>query len=279
MDAIQKLKEGDADAALAFLQDDVRRNPSNVKSRIFLFQLLSILGQWNRALKQLKVVGDLDAGALAMVQTYRETLRCEAFRAEVFSGNLLPLVFGDPEDWTPLLLESLRLSANGRYMEAQRLREQAFDMALAVSGSIDGQPFEWISDGDTRLGPVVEAIVKGRYYWIPFHRIKKINIDEPEDLRDIVWLPAHFAWTNGGEAVGFIPTRYPGSESSEDGLLKIARKTCWVEKEGDAFFGLGQRMWSTDGGLHPLMDIRTVELDSKLTQAESVSSGLEGSGA
>ncbi len=45
------------------------------------------MGQWDRALTQLDVAADLDAGALAMAQMYREAIRCERLRAEVFDGR------------------------------------------------------------------------------------------------------------------------------------------------------------------------------------------------
>ena len=35
--------------------------------------------------------------------------------------------------------------------------------------------FEWIADADDRLGPVLEAIVNGRYYWVPFERVRRIQ--------------------------------------------------------------------------------------------------------
>ena len=47
------------------------------KLRVFLFQLLCVLGQWERALTQLNVAAELDAQALAMAQMYREALQCE----------------------------------------------------------------------------------------------------------------------------------------------------------------------------------------------------------
>ena len=31
------------------------------------------------------------------------------------------------------------------------------------------------------MGPVLEAVINGRYYWVPFHRIQSINIEVPED--------------------------------------------------------------------------------------------------
>ncbi len=83
----------------------------------------------------------------------------------------------------------------------------------ASAGDIDGQPFEWIADADSRLGPVLEAVINGRYYWVPFSRLSRIQIEPPEDLRDMVWMPAHLQFENGGESVALIPTRYQGSGS------------------------------------------------------------------
>ena len=74
MTAEECLRDGKLGDALAELQNQVRGDPSNAKQRIFLFQLLSVLGQWERAMTQLNVAGDLDPGALAMVQAYREAL-------------------------------------------------------------------------------------------------------------------------------------------------------------------------------------------------------------
>jgi type VI secretion system protein ImpE len=196
-----------------------------------------------------------------MVEAYREALRCEVLRAEIFAGQRSPMVFGEPEQWVALLTEALRLTSQGQHAQSQPLRKMAFDAAPATSGTIDGTPFEWIADADTRLGPVLEAIVNGKYYWIPFNRIMRIQIDIPSDLRDLVWMPAHFSWANGGEAVGMIPTRYAGSETSEDSKIRLARKTEWMELGEDMFVGLGQRMLATDAGEYSLMDVRDIKLD------------------
>jgi type VI secretion system protein ImpE len=111
------------------------------------------------------------------------------------------------------------------------------------------------------LGPVCEAIINGRYYWVPFSRLTLIVIDKPEDLRDMVWMPAHFQFDNGGESVALIPSRYPASETSEDGLILLARKTTWNEVSPDAYHGSGQRLFTTDNGEVPVMDIREIILN------------------
>ena len=262
------LRGGDPSAALSDLQEQVRKNPSNAKLRVFLFQLLAIEGRWDRARTQLNVAGELDSGNLAMVQTYREALLCEALRDQIFAGHRSPLIFGQPATWIALVVEALRLAAAGEIEQSQQVRDEAFAAAPVTRGVIDGQPFEWIADADARLGPILETIISGRYYWVPFNRIREIRIEAPADLRDTVWMPAYFTWANGGESVGLIPTRYPGSHASADPQLRLARRTEWTDRGAELFTGLGQRMLATDAGEYPIMDARAIRLETEATEAE-----------
>ncbi|WED22948.1 hypothetical protein L3Q72_06020 [Vibrio sp. JC009] len=263
MSAQQTLNEGRLHEALSKLQGQVRKDPSKAEYRTFLFQLLAVLGQWDRATNQLEVVGELDAGTLAMVKTYQTAIQCEVFRQQVFKGEHSPLIFGKPPKWMALQLEALRLTGNAQYKQSQSVRNQAFDNAPVTGGYINGQPFEWLADADPRIGPVLEAIINGQYYWIPLEHIRSVQIDEPSDLRDIVWMPAHFRWSNGGEIVGLIPTRYPGSELSDDPQIQMARKTEWLDMGDELFIGMGQRMLTTDEKDHSLMDIREITLNTE----------------
>lgn len=260
--AEQYLQEGNLSDALIQLQNQVKKDPANAKLRTFLFQLLAVLGEWDRSLTQLNVSGDLDAANLAMVQTYREAIACEVLRKQIFQGSKTPLVFGQPSQWIALLQQALKLNAEGQHQEAQILRDQAFELAPVTSGTINGEAFEWLADADVRLGPVLEAIINGRYYWIPFQQIQEIQQEEPADLRDVIWMPAHFVWTNGGDAFGLIPTRYPNSETAEDSALRLARKTEWTELNDNTFIGLGQRLLSTNENDYALMDIREIKFNA-----------------
>jgi type VI secretion system protein ImpE len=252
------LRNGDPATALAELQEQVRARPADAKLRIFLFQLLCVLGQWERALNQLKVASGLDPAALAMAQMYGEAVRCEAMRTDVFAGRKSPMVFGQPEQWLALLIESLLVAGRGDRARSLELRQRAFEEADTSAGDINGQPFEWVADADSRLGPVLEAVINGRYYWVPFARLAAVTVEEPEDLRDMVWMPAQLQFENGGESVALIPTRYPGSEHSEDGLVVLARKTIWEEAAPDTHYGLGQRIIATDAMDVPLLELRTL---------------------
>ncbi len=255
------LQTGDLEQALNALQEDIRNNPAKVELRIFLFQLLSVLGQWDRALTQLNVAADMDSDALLMAQVYRPALNCEALRTDIFKGQRTPLILGEPLDWMVWLTQIPGLLTAGNLDAAANLRDQAFEAAPEIAGQIDGQAFTWIADADSRLGPTLEAIVNGKYYWIPFERIRKIQIDKPTNLRDAVWATANFTWANHGEAVGLIPSRYSGSEENTDSSFRMGRKTNWTDAGNDFFLGTGQRMLATDQGEYPLMEIREVHLD------------------
>jgi type VI secretion system protein ImpE len=262
LDAQEAVRAGDLDQALTQLQGEVRRRPADARLRIFLFQLLCVRGEWDRALTQLNVAGELDAGALLMVQTYREALRCEVYRAAVFAGKRVPMSLGEPDPWFAPLVQSLSVAADGRAEDAASLRQTAYDDAPALAGTLNGEPFEWIADGDARMGPCLELIISGRYYWVPFHRIHSIVMEAPADLRDFVWMPAQLTWANGGEAVALIPSRYPGSEAAPNPALRLARLTEWQEQSEGAYFGVGQRVFITDGGESGLLDARRIELHS-----------------
>ena len=252
------LKVGDPQSALDALQVLVRSKPGDAKLRIFLFQLLCVMGDWTRAIRQLKLCGELDPGTLQMAQAYREAIICEVYREKVFAGEKAPLVFGEPQEWLAWLIEAQKLLSTGNATAAADLRGKAFDAAPASAGEFDGIPVEWIADADMRFGPVLEAVVNGRYFWLPFAQISKIIFDPPTDLRDAVWTAATITLANEGAVVALIPTRYPSSGQTGTPAEKMARATSWIEMGAGTFAGIGQRQLSTDQGDVALMDARLI---------------------
>lgn len=273
------LAAGDPQGALKALQQKVRANAADVRLRIFLFQLLAVLGQWQRAADQLKVCGELDAGTLAMVNTYGPALQCEAVREAVFAGRTLPHVFGPPTAWVAGLAQALQLDASGQAAAAAAQRAEALEQAEARAGSLqvasppeegDGsgnatsRPFAWIADADSRLGPVFEIIINGRYGWLPMQHVSELAIEPVADLRDLVWAPAHLTFANGGETVALLPVRYAGTPLAEGGPLAMARQTEWAGLGGGSetgqYRGLGQRVFTTDTEERGLLEVRRIAL-------------------
>jgi type VI secretion system protein ImpE len=254
------LQAGDPAAALQALQEKVRANPADAKLRIFLFQLLALNGQWNRAQTQLELIGDMDTEALAMVQVYRDVINCELHREAVFAGDSRPLVMGEPEEWVALLAEAQHAFANGDFELFEKLSADGFEGATARSGKINDERFEWLADADQRFGPVFEVIFNGHYYWVPMSRIRSVTTEDPSDLRDLVWLPAEVTWINGGQNMVMVPSRYPCLEEI-DGQNLMARRTDWRARTETVFEGLGQRMLTTDRQDYPFLQVRSIEFD------------------
>lgn len=271
MTAIEALRRGDLQAALDELKQQIREKPRDAALRIFLFQLSAVTGQWDRALSQLNLAGQLDPAAEMMVTSYRTAIQCEQLRAQIFAGKRSPLVLGEPDAWIAAMIQAVELRAQHQVQAAEQLRQRAFDAAPAVGGTIrwriagtgteeqtQTDAFTWLADADGVLGPILEAIVNGRYYWVPFQNIEAIRLQPPEDLRDLVWAPAELTWVGGGSQVGFIPTRYLGSESCEDDAIRLARKTQWHTNEHGLEVALGQRLLATDQAEYSLLDIREI---------------------
>ena len=254
----------------------IQKQPQRADLRIFLFQIYCVQGEWMKAGTQLDVLLELDASSKPMVETYREALKCETLRRDVFDGKRSPLVLGAPQDWLAMMIEALRVDAEGRPDAAAELRARALEAAPATSGKLDDAPFAWLADADSRLGPVIEAIINGKYYWVPVSRLIRIEIEKPADLRDFVWAPATLTLENGAANVALIPTRYPGTERESDNALRLARATDWREQPGGAWHGVGQRMLTTDQAEIALLDVRVADFDTVLVEAPPSEADAEG---
>ena len=261
MKAEELVQAGHVEEALEELQQRVRTKPADANLRIFLFQLLSVLGQWKRALNQLEVIHDLNKDVWPMVHAYREAINCELHREAVFQGKSKPLVFGEPQEWVAVLVEAQQAFARGDMDSYRNLNVKALDAAPARRGKINDEPFEWLADADSRFGPAIEIIFNGHYYWAPQDTIKTIRTEKPTDLRDLIWLPAEVTWSNAGQNMVMIPARYPRiSGVSNQDLL--GRKTDWLEVGPDLVEGTGQRLLATDESDFPILQVRSIEFET-----------------
>ncbi|WP_107312530.1 type VI secretion system accessory protein TagJ [Burkholderia metallica] len=234
----------------------VRQRPSDPSERWLLFQLLCVDGDWERALKQLQTWATLEPEGAARAQLHRGLIESEMFRTEVFAGTRTP---GFVDEATPAWVDQL-LQANARLgagdvAGADALRQAALDAAPASRGeSAEMGDFDWLTDSDTRLGPVCEMAVAGGYRWIPFARIKSLTLTPIGTLTDLVWRPATLILRDATVLRGYVPTRYPGSEHGP-AAIRLARETRWQDVGETHVIALGQKTWTTSRGDWGLLDI------------------------
>ncbi|MCG3123372.1 MAG: hypothetical protein GIKADHBN_01788 [Phycisphaerales bacterium] len=263
------VKQARLPEALAALQDAVRKDAANPRLRVFLFQLLCVNGDWKRALDQLAVASQIDAKNLLMAQMYRPAIMCELLRADVFAGRRSPMILGEPDAWIGSMVQAVALTAQGHHAAAAELRAAALEAAPATPGAVDDRRFEWIMDADSRLGPLVELIMDGKYYWAPWSRIREISTEPPTDLRDVVWTPAMVTLATGATQPALIPTRYPGSELAEDGAIRMARRTDFTEPVPGTCLATGQRVFATDSDDVAILNVRRLTIDGPGTDGGS----------
>lgn len=261
MNAAELVQAGQLEEGLSALQAEIRAQPQDASLRVFLFQLDCALGRYDKALTQLQLLASLNAETMLLAQIFRPIIACELLRRDVFEGKRTPIIFGEPMEWMGWLVRANELVARGEFPAAAELRSAAFEAAPESPGKINAAAFGWIADSDSRLGPLLEAIIEGKYYWVPFCRLRKVEMEKPADMRDLVWMPALFTWTNGGSVMGHIPSRYPGTENVSSDPLRLARKTEWAEHPGQTYLGKGQRVLTTDAGEYPLLECRTIEFN------------------
>src|SRR5262249_11241980 len=148
----------------------------------------------------------------------------------------------------------------------QLFRDQEFPTVAAEpspSGTLNGKPFQSISDADPQIGTRLELYAAGAYLWIPFRHIASIQIDPPRLLLETLWTSAFvttgpaFRGTDIGQVM--IPAVYPFSWKSSDEALWMGRATDWAADSDGIEYPVGHKIFLVDGVAVPLAEIQSIE--------------------
>ena len=229
--------------------------PSDLKARSALWQIFAARGEFARAKTQLDNLLRVDASWALEVQSCYGLMAAEEKRLAVFAGAHTPTCLGDPPPWFGAQAAALPLFAAGKDAAALELVAQAQQLSPALGGSLNGEAFEWLCDGDARLGPCLEVIAQGGYYWVPFSAITSLTSEPPTELRDRIWQRAMLDVANQGAIEIFLPARYP---APVDDAHRLGQRTDWRELSDTMFIGSGQKVLFTDRRDTALLDIRTL---------------------
>lgn len=259
--ADELLRMGDLGGARAALVDLVRSQPANEQARMFLFQLFAVTGEWDKARNQLQGLAQLSAEAQMLAVAYGQAIEAEKQRAAVFSGAAELALLAGEGGWAQGVARGITLLARGEVEAGVAARDEAFESAPDMPGSVNGAAFAWLADADSRFGPTFEAIVGGKYGLIPFDQVSKITSEGPQDLRDTVWYPVQITFRAGHSAAGFLPARYPGSEDSSEDAVRLGRMTNWLDCDWGQQ-GCGQKLLMfSEGDELGLLEIQNLTFD------------------
>lgn len=278
-----EIQDADLLKKLQHAEAAVRAKPMAHEHRWALVELHCQLCQWDRALQQLQVWVRLAPQWKTQAHVVRGLIQAEHQRARVFLGHERAAPVIDFPLWMQDMARALEHNAADQTELADTCREQALEQAPCLKGEchwdermqVQGQlqsncrAFEWLSDSDTRLGPICEVMVAGAYRWLAFADITALHMQAPQNPLDLVWVPAKLqlrvgtANAPGKNLHAFIPARScwpqpPKQPSEQQQALMMGRLSVWEEVGETGVFVQGQKTWMSEGIDWPLLDVREI---------------------
>ena len=234
---------GKLDEAVRALGSELRNDPTDIKRRTFLFELLCFTGEYDRAEKQLDILADAGKDAAMGTLLYRSALQAARTRRDMFEKKTFPL-------------ESLSGGAPS---------------GPGSAGTLNGQAFETIEDADPRIGARLEVFAAGAYLWLPFEHIASVRMGAPKLLRDLIWIPAMLQ--TGPKCKGLdlgevlLPALTPLVSKHPQNSVRLGRETVWEEADGETV-PAGQKMLLVDGEEIPILEVRDLLFAASSAAAE-----------
>ncbi len=259
----EALDAGHLAQAIQLLTNEVKARPADASLRVFMFELLSFDGDFDRAAKQLEVVSGQGGtvGAELAIQVYRDLLTAERTRRAVFHGDALPKFLLAPPayiDRYVMLVKKLQDAPK----DAVALLPQAEEEYPAIAGRLGDGRFAAFRDADDRLAPVLEVFHGADYLWIPLEQITHLQIHEPKSLRDLIWARARIETYERSVGDVFVPALYVDTPSHGDDQVRLGRMTDWRAVEDQLVAGAGRRVFLADDREVSLMELRDLEFDA-----------------
>jgi type VI secretion system protein ImpE len=255
------LHANDLNGAIQAAISHVKSKPTDMTARTFLFELSIFSGDYDRAAKQLDVLGQQDANSLVGTLTYIQCIEAEKTRQKVFRGEILPTFITETPQYVHTLLDSIRLINDGKLAEAREKLDEAETERPVHSGKLnDEREFQDFRDYNDITASVLEIFLKGGYVWLPISNIKRIEIQKPKSLRDLCWTQAEIEARDGTKGEVILPALYSNTSQNEDPTIRLGRSTDWIDAGEEIFVGAGTRLFWMDGTDLPIFDIESIEL-------------------
>ncbi|MEW6209052.1 MAG: type VI secretion system accessory protein TagJ [Acidobacteriota bacterium] len=257
--AKELLDAADLQGAIDCVTSEVKANPLDMQRRTLLFELLCFAGEFDRAERQLEVIGSQSAQSQIGVQVYRNNIEAERRRKKLFADGLEPHFLIPPPAYVDLLMSATNRVREGNTKEARALLDRVEEESPARRGLFNGRQFQHLRDWNDFTSPVLELFVRSDYAWLPFEQIRRIEISAPRHLRDLMWTPARIEARDGTIGEVYIPALYANSDQHANDLVRLGRMTDWKSLDEDLFIPQGLRVFMVDDEYKSLLEARSIE--------------------
>ncbi len=266
-DAKLQLDAGNLSAAVEAALRLVKTNPTNDAARTFLFELSCFSGDWDRAEKQLDVIGHQDAKAMIGALIYRQNFKAERDRLKLFSDGLKPEFLITEPTHVAGLLDAVNRIREGNFAESRAAIDRVEEERPAYSCEVNGEGFSDFRDYNDLTMCVFEVLFKDNYVWLPFEDVSAIEFFKPKTLRDLYWIQADVELVNGVKGEMFFPALYSGTWKSDNDQVRLGRMTDWRDVGDEVFVGEGTKLFWMDGRDKSILDINSIKFNHPAAEA------------
>jgi type VI secretion system protein ImpE len=225
--SLSHFQAGRLTEAIAELGAELRQQPTDLRLRTFLFELLCFAGEFDRAEKQLDVLAEQNAEAQLGAVLYKNLLRAHRQREDAFAAGV----------------------------------ETADEEQSTISVRINGKNYGSCEDEDLRIGPSFEVYASGAYTRIPYREIEQVEIAAPATLRDLLFIPATIAVKEGSRfaesrAHVHLPALAPSSWKHKDDAVRLGRLSVLEANGNGVSVPYGAKLLICEDEEIPLLDVR-----------------------
>lgn len=261
IEAKTQFDAGNLDAAIQAALDAVKSKPTDAAARTFLFELSCFSGNWERAEKQLEVIGHQDVKAMIGAKIFQQNFKAERDRLKVFDEGAKPEFMMPPPVYVQDLVVANKFLGDGKIAEARELFDKIEEERPAFACTVNGEEKEDFRDYNDSTMCIIEAIFKDTYVWLPMEQIIRVTFLEQKSLRDVYWRQAEVEVRNGLGGEMFVPSLYVNSFKSDDDEVRLGRTTNWRELGEDTFIGEGVRLFFIEGEAKTIFDLEKIEFN------------------
>ncbi len=251
---------GRLDEAIALMNGEVRKNPTDVNRRAVLAELLCFAGNLERADAILAAIDAIDPGTVMGVSLFRQLVRAEQARQQFLSDGRMPEFLKKPDGAVELELRAVVALRAGATAEAAALAAEAESVRPLAPGTADGVSFDDFRDLDDLSAAHFEVLTStGKYYWIPVASVSAIEFRAPERRRDLLWRRAAMSVIDGPDGEVFMPAIYGSANKDLDPQYRLGHATDFLGGENEPQQGVGLRSFLIGEESRTILELGKIE--------------------
>jgi type VI secretion system protein ImpE len=257
-DAGTLFRAGRLEEALAAATEAVRRQPTEVGQRLLLAELLLFDGRFERIDTLLDAAISIDPGAAVPIAEFRQLLRAETARRQLFAAGRVPEFLGEPTAAQRAALAAVVALREGDVAAAAAACAEAEAARPHPAGRMGETRYDDLRDADDIIGGSLEVLTTtGKYFWVPLERVVSLEPHPPARPRDLFWHRVTLSVADGPDGEVYLPVLYdpPVPPSA---ACRLGRATDWTGDGAGPVRGIGQRVLLVGDEGVPVLELGTL---------------------